>query len=284
MGRGAGRARRGGGVLVAILCLACGLEGRAAAQSPDAAGPDPGEQPVKQLGQVVDMVVAQVDSTVITLSELLAETRLVLLRTHGPERARTLPLGRDLLRAVLRAMVTRELMLAEARRLQLREVPQGEVEAAVRKIRDRFGSLGDYVRFMERVGFTVPSPGSAGGTPVPPVLEAILRAERLVERFIALRVRSNAPVRPERAKACYLRHRDRLGGRSFEDARPVVEQVLREERAERTLRALITELEARATIRYAPDFKPSGGLLEDAEVEGDTPLGLRCGDGDEGAP
>lgn len=218
------------------------------------------------------MVVAQVDSTVITLSELVAESRMVMLRTHGPQLARTLPLDRDLLRAVLRAMVSRELLLAEARRLQLREIPQSEVAAAARQIRDRFSTSGDYIRFLERVGFTVPRSALDGGPiPVPPVLAAILRAEKLVERFIALRIRPAVGVQEADVLACYQANLAVLGGAKLASVRATIEETIRQERAEDTLRALIEQLERRATIRFAPRFTPDEVLGEE-----DDGVALRC--------
>ncbi len=225
--------------------------------------------------RVVEMVVAQVDSTVFTLSELIAETRMVMLRTHGPELARTLPLTRDLLRAVLRAMVSRELLLAEARRLQLREIPRAEVDAAANEIRRRFSTSGDYLRFLERVGFTVPQAALDGGAiGVPPVLAAILRAEKQVERFIALRIRPAAAVRDLDVQRCFEANRAAFGSAPLATVRATIEETIRNERAEEVLRELIEQLERRATIRYAPRFTPEA----DDDEEDDDDVALRCGD------
>ena len=73
------------------------------------------QQPEREISQVVDMVVASVDKRIVTLSELLAETRLVLLRQSGPTRARAASIDRELLSAVLRNILARNLLLSEAR-------------------------------------------------------------------------------------------------------------------------------------------------------------------------
>lgn len=233
----------------------------------------PEDAPPKQIERVVDMVVAEVDTTVITLSELIAETRTVLLRQYGPERARAVNLTPELLRAVLRAIVSRELLLAEARRLQLRAVPQSDVAAAAQLIRDKFATHGEYVRFMERVGFTVPPhPRDGASVAVPAVLEAMLRAERQVERFIALRIRPAVVVRSREVEQCFEVNRAFLGNRPLEEVRGLIERTLRDERAEKTLVDLIHQLEGKAVIRFAPDFVPDP-FEGDEDEDG---IGLRC--------
>ena len=244
--------------------LLCALSaGVSAAPAPD--GPE---------FRLVEMVVARVDTTVITLSELVAETRLVLLRTHGPERARSVELTDDLLRAVLRAMTARELLLAEARRLQLREVPEAEVEAAAREVRRRFATPGDYVRFLERVGFTVPRRGLGRGSWVaaPPVLAAILRAERQVERFIALRIHQGIVVHDDDVRRCYEANARRFARQPLGRVAPIIERTIRREQAERSFRSLVEQLERKAEIHYAPGFVPD----PDPEDDEASSVGLRC--------
>src|SRR5215831_13043573 len=90
-----------------------------------AIGAEPAPKPDYHL---VDMVVAQVDATVITLSRLVAETRLVLLREADAEVARASTLSQGLLNTVLKLIVQRELLLGEVRRLKLRDIPDIEVQ------------------------------------------------------------------------------------------------------------------------------------------------------------
>lgn len=240
------------------------------------AAPPPGDAPPDtEEYRLVDMMVAQVDTTVITLSELLAEARLVLLRTRGPEIARTAPITEDFLHAVLRSMLNRELLLGEARRLQLREVAEAEVDAGIEELRSRFSSSADYVRFLERIGFGPPR-SAAGHTSrgAPPGLVAIVRAELLVTRFINLRIRPAVVVRDSEVLRCYELNRAILGGEPLTAVRPVIEQNLRERRQDAALRELLGQLEKRASLRLAASFDLHGQPMP-AEAEPGS-LAIRC--------
>jgi hypothetical protein len=223
--------------------------------------------------RLVDMVVAQVDTSVVTYSELLAETRLVVLRTRGPELARSGAFDEQLLKAVLRSIVSRELLLREARRLQLREVSQAEVEAAIAEIQGRFQTAGDYQRFLERIGLA-PQSGD-GRTGPPPALVAIVRAELQVARFINLRVRPGVAVRESDLQRCYEANRHLLGGEELAAVRPLIERALREERSDSAIDTLVTQLEKKATLRFAPGFDPPPAGASRPRKD-DRALELRC--------
>ena len=107
-----------------------------------------GQPQEPQEERLVDMVVAQVDATVITFSELMAETRLVLLRTRGLELARSGAISEPLMLSLLRSIVHRELILGEVRRLNL-QVPEEEVERTIAALRRKFPTPEDYQRFMD---------------------------------------------------------------------------------------------------------------------------------------
>ena len=223
--------------------------------------------------RLVDMVVVQVDATVITLSELIGEARLVVLRARGPELARTAALGQDLLNAVLASMVTRELLLGEVRRLQLREVPEDEIEAAMDGLRRRFSAPGDFARFLERIGLREREESDNAVVRGPRELAAILRAELQVERFIALRVGTGGLIRDAEVLRCYDARREELGRRPLATVRPLIERTLREAQSEAQLKGLIAQLEKKAVVHYAPGYR-----LESltAKPAGEVPLGLRC--------
>ena len=234
-----------------------------------------GDAPDTQINQVVDMVVAEVDSRIITLSEVLAETRLVLLRQSGAEHARLAPVGRPLLMAVLRTAVARSLLLSEASRLNLSAIPEAEVQQEVRSIRGRFANRGEYVRFLEQFGFTVGSEAlMSAAAPVPPLLIDIVRAELEVERFVALRVHSSIVVSEDDIRSCFLSQINLFGGQPLEDVRGRIEETIRATRADLRLIRLLTQLQSKTKIKFANNFKPKGPLLDvsrDAES-----VGLEC--------
>jgi hypothetical protein len=217
--------------------------------------------------RLVDMVVAEVGGTVVTLSELVAETRLVLLRTRGPDVAWSAELSPRLLGAVLRNVVHRNLLLAEVKRLQLRDPDPEDVDRAGVALRRAFATSGDFDRFLERAGFR-----DAGSEvrALPPLLVAILKAELLAERFLDVRVRLDLDVPDDEVEACYEKNVARLGGRPLEKVRARIVDRLRYEKERAGYEALIVRLEGRTEVVYIPPFERTPLPPDDDTV------GLRC--------
>jgi hypothetical protein len=207
----------------------------------------PQEQEVE--ARLVDMVVAQVDSTVITLSEVTAEARLLLLRTRGLELARSGLVGRPLMLSLLRSMVHRELILGEVRRLNL-QVPEEEVERSLAAVRRKFPTPEDYQRFMDLTGFRDPVSGQT------PLLSAVIRSELQAERYLDLRVRLNVVIPESDLLRCYEANESKFFGRAFAEMKPRIQLVLQDQREQRVLADLLEQLETRAKIRYSPGFDP----------------------------
>ncbi len=209
---------------------------------------------------LVDQVVAEVDSAVITYSELISQTRLLLLRSGGPRLATADTLSKNLVLAVLRSMVHRELLLGEMRRLQLSGAAQEDVERVVSSIRRCFATDGDFLRFLQRAGFEEAG-SEAGGAPES--LLAILRAELQVERFLDIRVRLAAIVSEAELYPCFQANERRFAGRSFADVKDELRNILQKQREQEALRTVVEQLSERAQIRYAKDFAP-GPLPKEA--------------------
>jgi hypothetical protein len=209
--------------------------------------------------RLVDMVVAQVDTTVITLSELMAETRLVLLRTRGLELARSGAINEALMLSLLRSIVHRELILGEVRRLNL-QVPEEEVERAIAAVRRKFPTPEDYQRFMDLTGFRDPVTGQT------PLLGTVLRNQLQTERYLDLRVRLNVVIPEADLIRCFEANEKKFFGRSFAEMKPRIQLVLREQREQRALAELIEQLETRAKIRYSPGFDPGPSQVAPTSV------------------
>lgn len=215
---------------------------------------------------LVDMVVASVDGRPITFSELVAETKLVLLRTRGVEIAEKAALTQPLLNAVLMSIVHRELLLAEVRRLQLREVPEAEVERAFKeRFEARFSRPAQLYPFLERAGF----PAEAGRS-VPPLVAAIVRGDLEAERFLDVRIRLGLKLDPAKVEECYRANLSVFKGRAFEEVEGRIRERLLAELEEAGLRQLLRQLKARATLTFAPGYEPPPPEL------GPSPVGFRC--------
>lgn len=262
------------GVVVALVLIALGAEGRdgsrPAVAPPRPAPPEQAKDPAKPASHLIDMVVAQVDAAVITLSELVAETRLVLLKTAGAEVARASYLSQGLLNAVLKNIVSRELLLSEVRRLKLRDVPDQEMQQALEGIQKRFTDPADYERFLVKSGFREPGTEMIRGFDAPASLLAIVTAERQVERFLEVRVRKGTP-RESDVEACYEANRVQVGPRTLDELRGEIQARLAEQERERAIAMLLEQLAKRVTIRYAAGFEPNEPIGTIA-----VSIGLEC--------
>src|SRR5437868_14584896 len=87
--------------------------------------------------QLVDEVVAVVDSHSVTLSELAAETRIRMVEQHGPQMA-SAPLDRAILAASLRRLVEERVVLSEVERLKVFDLDHAEVESALARLARAF--------------------------------------------------------------------------------------------------------------------------------------------------
>lgn len=242
----------------------------ALAQTP--AGPPPASEAAPQdPGPIVDRVVARVDDAVITLSELRAETRLLLLDARNPLLALQAELTTPLLTSVLRSMVRRTLLLAELRRLQLRAAPDEDVARMVRRFESRFGNEAELAAFLHTIGLTDPDPELDPRLQVPRALVERVRQEVEVNRFLDVRVRLNVVVAPAEVRACFEANRARFPGQSYEQVAAQVRLRLTEQKEARALADVVEQLESRARIRLEPPFDAP----EEAAAEDDK-LGFSC--------
>ena len=203
--------------------------------------------------RTVDMIVADVDGSIITYSELLAEANLQLLETRSAQVAMRARLSRPLLRAVLQHMVHRELLLGEIRRLQLRPVESTSVDQRLLALRRRFKDEAAWQQFLANAGFRNPTDQDRT---VPTTLRERLRAEAQIERFLEVRVRLNVVVTETDVARCYARIRSTFGGARLALVAPGIRDQLIRQREATAIAALIDQLMGRAELRYHPDFAP----------------------------
>lgn len=209
-------------------------------------------------GQVIDLVVAEVGDEVITLSELIAETGWVLVRTRGPEVALEGGLPRSLLRSVLESMVNRQLLLQELRRLQLEDVEQRAVDAEFDRFARRFASERQAAAFYASFGFEQPAPGQP-----PPLLARRIRSDLRADRFLAVRLETEVDLKA--VQRCLQVERARFEGLPPEEARRRVAERLESQLRERALHRLLADLRAQTDIVYTPGYGPSPEPSDEAE-------------------
>lgn len=216
---------------------------------------------------LVDQVVAELGSQVITYSELYAETQLTRVRAFGAVRAETLSHSERLLRQVLSAMVKRSLLLGEVSRLKLREPTPVELDAALTRLRLLFNSPAAFERFLRRSGFV--GPKSTNGAPAD--LVAVLREELKVQHFLDVRVALNRRVSETAVRRCFERQSEAQKQKGLDRLRPIIERQLQAEGQDRLLRELLEQLSRQNPPRYTRGFRPP-----DDPPLGAGPEGIRC--------
>lgn len=211
--------------------------------------------------RLVDEVLVGVEGVVVTESELQAEGRLAILRARGLDAALGTSLTPELRVALLRTIVERELLVAEARRLKLRAPEPRELDRELDVLAARVAPV-PLATALAAIGFvddTAPPSATPEATQAPRrapgALEAIVRSEAFAARFLEERVGANVIVEPREIERCLAREAGRLEGLSPTDARRLVERAVREAAVDRSRRALVTQLARRAELRVRPGLE-----------------------------
>lgn len=190
-------------------------------------------------GTVVEQIVAVVRNPAgaqprpVTLTRLTEEARVALVG-QGALEAATAPLDDAALRAALRWLVDQLLVADEAARLQVDEVARDDVQAALRRFRERFPGEAAFRRFL--LAADLPEDD----------LAVMLARDLKVQRYLESRVNRSARVGDEEL----ARH---LGERGAVLESPVARESLRArlsaEKAQGQVRQLVSDLRGRADVR-----------------------------------
>ena len=192
--------------------------------------------------QLVDEVVAVVETHSITLSELAAETRVRLVNAQGPAAA-SAALDRKLLAASLRKTIEERVVLAEVERLKLFDLERSEIEALVARFRARFANEAEYEGFLRTVELTEDEVG------------AVLARELRVARYLDNRLQLAAQLRDsELAEAAQ-------GRKLSQSERELLRARLSQEKYQRLLTELLADLRKRATVRVLDPLDEAGSTV-----------------------
>ncbi len=185
--------------------------------------------------ELVDHIVAAVNNEVITASEL-SQTVALNERLGKPARDR-----KALEAETLEGLITRRLLVQEARRLRFVEVSGQEVAAEVGKMQKRFGSEAAFSDFLKTIDLT------------PQELDRMLGEQLLVQKFVEKKVGLFVRVTREEAESYYHDHAAQFQGMRFSDVQKNITALLTDEKVEQQLDQYIAELRGRADIRINRD-------------------------------
>ncbi|MBI5014633.1 MAG: hypothetical protein HZB55_03975 [Deltaproteobacteria bacterium] len=185
-------------------------------------------------GQVLDAVVARVDRSVITWSEVVQE--VALRRLAGESNGAPEP------RAVTEALVRRALLVAEARKMRL-AAPPAEIQAAVKAVVDGAGGAAAFASWARQLGVRDDDVVRRAGEVV------------LMRRFLALRLEMTYVPEAE-VRSFYSQQADVLGGRSLADVRDEVRSFLARKKYQQQLEEWIARQVAQGRVQV---MEPPGG-------------------------
>jgi hypothetical protein len=190
--------------------------------------------PAPARAETVDHIVATVNNEVITASELaLAVALNARFGGAGTDRE-------TLTSETLNGLITRRLLVQEARRLRFVEVSDQELTAETEKLARRFGSDKAFHDFLKELGV---APGE---------VTRMLGERLLVERFIQKKVGLFVRVSRDEAQAFFDSHVADYRGKRFQDVQKTIVALLTERKIGQQLDQYIAELRAKADIRINP--------------------------------
>jgi hypothetical protein len=184
--------------------------------------------------ELVDHIVAAVNHEVITSSDLAHAAALNMrLGSAGEDRG-------TLETKTLEGLITRRLLVQEARRLRFVEVTDQETGVESERLKKQFGSDKAFADFLSEQNMTEQE------------LSRMLGEQLLVERFVEKKVGLFVRVNREQAQAYFEEHANEYKNRRFQDVQKTIYTVLTEKKVSQQLDQYIAELRSKADIRINP--------------------------------
>jgi parvulin-like peptidyl-prolyl isomerase len=179
----------------------------------------------------VDSIAAAVNYEVITASDLAHAVALNMRLGGASEDRKTLESD------TLDGLITRRLLVQEARRLRFVEISDEEINADNDKLRKQFGSDKAFEDFLSEQDMTGQE------------LRRMLGERLLVERFVEKKVGIFVRVSRDEAQSYFDEHATEYKDRRFQDVQKTIIAFLTDQKIEKQLKQYIGELRSKADIR-----------------------------------
>jgi len=183
--------------------------------------------------ELVDRIVATVNTEVITASELSCAVALNQ-RLGNADKDRL-----ALEATTLDGLINRRLLVQEAHRLKFVEVTEQELSAEVEHVAKRFSSDKEFGDFLAALDMTRQD------------LARMLGEQLLVERFVEKKVGLFVRVTREEAESYFNEHAAEFKDKRFQDVQKMISALLMEKKMGLQLAQYLAELRGRANIRVS---------------------------------
>jgi hypothetical protein len=184
--------------------------------------------------ELVDHIVAAVNHEVITSSDLAHAVALNMRLGSTREDRATLETK------TLEGLITRRLLVQEARRLRFVEVTDQDISAESEKVKKQFGSDKAFEDFLSEQNMTEQE------------LSRMLGEQLLVERFVAKKVGLFVRVNREQEQRHFEEHADEYKNMRFQDVQKMISSLLTAKKVDQQLDQYVAELRSKADIRINP--------------------------------
>jgi hypothetical protein len=148
--------------------------------------------------------------------------------------------GKTLEAETLEGLITRRLLVQEARRLRFVEISEQEIGAEIEKLRKRFESDASFMDFLRSLDLTEQ------------VLGRMLGEQLLVEKFVEKKVGLFVRVTREEAQSYFDSHASQFPEKSFQDVQKTIMAALTDQKVGRQLDKYVADLRGKADIRVNP--------------------------------
>ncbi len=186
--------------------------------------------------EVVDGIAAEVGGRIITISEIVTETKVMKILSSR-KGSITLPVEATPSRKVLDQMINRELVYMEARRL--RDFGKDvDVLDDIQRFKEKFRNPADLGTFLEGEGLT------------PDDLAERFRKERIVSVLIADRLTLMATVSVKEVMDYYSEHMERFADRDISEVEEEIRREISKRKGEAAIEEWLSDLKERHGVRY----------------------------------
>lgn len=194
--------------------------------------------PVWAVGAILlDRILAVVNGEVISLSEV--ERELFFFRNARPLAADVLQSGfsDEAIQQGIQELIDLKLLLSEARRFDVEEPSEAQVQEKLDSIRNRFSSPQTFENALRHLTTSVED------------LRQKIREHWQVDRFIEQRIRFFVIVLPDEISRYYSENQERFEGKPLEEVEPEIQKLLAEKKEEEKLKEYLSKIKAKASIQ-----------------------------------
>lgn len=192
--------------------------------------------PVISEGQFIDGVVASVGNNVITVSEVISESKITKVLNHRGRVA--LPVEGKYGNEVMDQIINRHLIFNEAIRFDI-EWREVDIEEEINFFMGKFKTLSDYNIFLKQEGISADT------------LMERFKIGKVVTNFVAEKLSIMTYVNTEEIEEFYEKNQEKYNGLELLDVEKDIKSILLEKKQGEFLDSWVAELRQRGNIRYA---------------------------------